>query len=255
MSNKKATAKANFEKTTLAEGVKVAEQLENDLNKICTKVKTAGSIRQGKEMVGDIDIVVIPKDTETFYDDVKELIDFEYGATKKIFGMYKDRPINIFVTTNESYGACLYQCTGPAIYNIHKRQMAKRKGFKLNEYGLFDRETNVQVAGHTEQSIFEYLEWDYKEPNKRKAPSWIAKRNKVTDETSIENQHININMNLIFPYIVIGVFISFLIDILRGGLIERGLVNEEDKWSWAERIIVIILWPYAVWIFIKTKRQ
>ena len=58
-------------------------------------------------------------------------------------------------------------------------------------------------------------------------------------------------MYLIFPYIVIGVFISFLIDILRGGLIERGLVNEEDKWSWAERIIVIILWPYAVWIFIK----
>lgn len=178
MSNKKATAKANFEKTSLAEGVKVANQLEKDLNKICTKVTTAGSIRQGKEMVGDIDIVVIPKDTETFYDDVKELIDFEYGATKKIFGMYKDRPINIFVTTNESYGACLYQCTGPAIYNIHKRQMAKRKGYKLNEYGLFNRETNVQVAGDTEKSIFEYLEWEYREPNKRKAPQWIVDRNK-----------------------------------------------------------------------------
>jgi DNA polymerase (family 10) len=186
MGNKKATAKANFEKTTLSEGIKIAEQLEKDLRKICTTVKTAGSIRQGKEMVGDIDIVVIPKDPDTFYDAVKELIDFEYGATKKIFGMYKTRPINIFVTTNESYGACLYQCTGPAIYNIHKRQMAKRKGFKLNEYGLFDRETNVQVAGHTEQSIFDYLEWDYREPNNRKAPSWIAKRNKVTDETSIK---------------------------------------------------------------------
>ena len=71
MSNKKATAKANFEKTPLSEGVKVADQLEKDLNKICTTVTTAGSIRQGKEMVGDIDIVVIPKDTETFYDDVK----------------------------------------------------------------------------------------------------------------------------------------------------------------------------------------
>ena len=64
--------------------------------------------------------------------------------------------------------------------------MAKRKGFKLNEYGLFDRETNVQVAGHTEQSIFDYLEWEFREPNNRKAPSWIAKRNKVTDETSIK---------------------------------------------------------------------
>ena len=178
MSKKKATAKANFQKTTLAEGIEVAKQLESDLNKICSKVKTAGSIRQGKEMVGDIDIVVIPKDTDTFYDDVKDLIEFEYGATKKIFGMYKERPINIFITNNESYGACLYQCTGPAVYNIHKRQMAKSKGYKLNEYGLFDRETNVQVAGDTEKSIFEYLEWEYREPNKRKAPQWIVNRNK-----------------------------------------------------------------------------
>tara|TARA_R100000005_G_C4950255_1_gene171064 strand:- start:3 stop:536 length:534 start_codon:yes stop_codon:yes gene_type:complete len=176
MSNKKATAKANFQKTSLAEGVKVSNQLEKDLNKICTKVTTAGSIRQGKEKVGDIDIVVIPKNLDTFYDDVKELIDFEYGATKKIFGMYKDRPINIFVTTNESYGACLYQCTGPALYNIHKRQLAKKKGFKLNEYGLFNRETNEQVAGESEQSIFDALGWNYKEPNNRKVPSWIANR-------------------------------------------------------------------------------
>jgi hypothetical protein len=58
-------------------------------------------------------------------------------------------------------------------------------------------------------------------------------------------------MNLVFPYIVIGVFISFLIDTLRESLIERELVNEDDKWSWAERIIVILLWPYCVWIFIK----
>ena len=178
MSNKKATAKANFEKTSLAEGVKIANQLESDLNKICSNVTTAGSIRREKEMVGDIDIVVIPKNLNTFYDDVKNIIDYEYGATKKIFGMYGDRPINIFVTTNESFGATLYQTTGPAVYNIHKRQMAKRKGFKLNEYGLFNRETNEQVAGHTEQSIFDFLEWDYKEPNKRKAPQWIVNRNK-----------------------------------------------------------------------------
>ena len=58
-------------------------------------------------------------------------------------------------------------------------------------------------------------------------------------------------MNLVFPYIVIGVFISFLVDTLRESLIERELVNEDDKWSWAERIIVILLWPYCVWIFIK----
>jgi DNA polymerase (family 10) len=178
MSKTKATAKANFQKTTRSEGVEVALQLQNELNKISIKTTVAGSIRQGKEMVGDIDIVVLPKDLDTFYDDVKDIIEFEYGATKKIFGMYKDRPINIFVTTNESYGACLYQCTGPALYNIHKRRLAKTKGFKLNEYGLFNRETNEQVAGDTEQSIFETLGWNYKEPKDRKVPEWIANRMK-----------------------------------------------------------------------------
>ena len=178
MSTKKATAKANFEKTTRTEALESVSQLIDDLKLICNKVTIAGSIRQGKEMVGDIDIVVIPNDLETFYDNVMNLIEYEYGATKKIFGMYNDRPINIFITNSDSYGACLYQCTGPAMYNIHKRQLAKKKGFKLNEYGLFNRETNEQIAGNTELSIFEALGWKYKEPTERKVPTWIANRKK-----------------------------------------------------------------------------
>jgi len=174
----KATAKANFEKTTRSQGVEVALQLQNELNTICSKTTIAGSIRQGKDMVGDIDIVVIPKDPNTFHDKVKEIVEFDYGASKKVFGMYKGRPINIFITTNESFGACLYQCTGPALYNIHKRKLAKNKGFKLNEYGLFNRETNEKVAGDSEQSIFEALGWNYKDPKERQAPEWIINRYK-----------------------------------------------------------------------------
>jgi DNA polymerase (family 10) len=89
--------------------------------------------------------------------------------------MFNGRPINIFITNQDSYGACLYQSTGPAMYNVHKRKLAKSKGFKLNEYGLFDRETNEKVAGETEESIFEAMGWSYKEPHQRKAPSWIKK--------------------------------------------------------------------------------
>ena len=175
MSTTKATAKANFEKTPRKDAVEIALQLQNELNKICTKTTIAGSIRQGKEMIGDVDIVVIPTDLETFYDDVKSIIEFEYGATKKIFGMYKTRPINIFITTSESYGATLMMCTGPAMYNVHKRQLAKHKGFKLNEYGLFNRDTNEKVAGDTEQSIFDALGWNYKQPKERKNPPWLKK--------------------------------------------------------------------------------
>lgn len=176
MSKTKSTAKANFEKTTREEAMKIALELQSDIKDFCEKITVAGSIRQGKEMVGDVDIVIIPKDpVDEFIVKIKEKIEFEYGGSKKLFGMYKDRPINIFITNEGSYGACLYQSTGPAMYNVHKRKLAKSKGFKLNEYGLFNRETDEKVAGETEESIFEAMGWTYKEPHQRKAPSWIKK--------------------------------------------------------------------------------
>jgi DNA polymerase (family 10) len=127
-------------------------------------------------MVGDVDIVIIPKTpVDEFIAKIKETIEFEYGGKKKLFGMFMGRPVNIFITNAESYGACLYQSTGPAMYNVHVRQVAKRKKFKLNEYGLFERDTDVKVAGDTEESIFEALGWDFKQPTERKAPEWVKK--------------------------------------------------------------------------------
>jgi DNA polymerase (family 10) len=179
MSKTKSTAKANFEKTTRESALEVANYLQKEIAEFCERFAIAGSIRQGKEMVGDIDMVIIPKaPVDEFIAKIKEKIEFEYGGTKKLFGMFQGRPINIFITTPDSYGACLYQSTGPALYNVHKRRLAKTKGFKLNEYGLFDRETGEKVAGESEESIFEALGWSYREPVDRKAPEWVAKRNK-----------------------------------------------------------------------------
>lgn len=168
MSNKKATAKANFEKTPIEEAMLVGQRFEDALKPLCSYVKLAGSIRQGKPMVGDIDIVVIPKDDpRVFLEKVKDVIEYEYGATKKIFGMFEDRPINIFVTNEKSKGASLYQCTGPMKYNLRMRKLAKSKGMKLNEYGLWTRESNEYVAGATEEDIFTALGLNYKQPTDR----------------------------------------------------------------------------------------
>jgi DNA polymerase (family 10) len=157
MSKKKLTAKANFEKTTRSEALDIGKRFEQALSPLCSFMLLAGSIRQGKEMVGDIDIVVIPNDEpEVFLEKVKDVIEYEYGASKKIFGMFQGRPINIFVTNEASKGATTYQCTGPTGYNIRLRRVAKGKGFKLNEYGLWNRD------------IFTALGLEYRNPEDRK---------------------------------------------------------------------------------------
>tara|TARA_Y100000034_G_C6837703_1_gene378689 strand:+ start:532 stop:1041 length:510 start_codon:yes stop_codon:yes gene_type:complete len=169
MSTKKATAKANFAKTPRSQALELGERFVEALSPLCSKLTIAGSLRQGKEMIGDIDIVVIPKDEpQVFLEKVKEVIEYEYGATKKIFGMFEDRPINIFVTNEESYGASLYTCTGPARYNMRMRGLAKKKGMKLNEYGLWNRETGERIAGMTETAIFGHLGLSYQYPEERK---------------------------------------------------------------------------------------
>jgi DNA polymerase (family 10) len=163
----KITSKENFEKIELALASEIANDLLDKLNPLCQRAIIAGSIRRNKANIGDLDFVLIPKDPDTFFNEVKNIIDFEYGATKKVFGLYRDRPINLFITTPESYGACLYQCTGPATYNIRKRCLVKGRGFKLNEYGLFDKVDNRQIAGDTEESIFDAMGWKFKKPEER----------------------------------------------------------------------------------------
>ena len=170
MSKKKSTAKANFEKTPRRDALIVASKLSQALWPLCEIVTIVGSIRQGKEMIGDIDIVVIPKIAPAeFLEKSKAIIDYEYGGKKKIFGMFMDRPINIFVTDKSGYGACTYQMTGPAKYNILMRRQAKLKGYRLNEYGLYKRDTGEYVAGATERSIFDALGIEYKAPTQRKS--------------------------------------------------------------------------------------
>ena len=169
MSNKKATAKANFEKTTREDALIIGKRFEQALSQLCSFTLLAGSLRQEKEMVGDIDIVVIPNDEpHVFLEKVKSVIEYEYGGIKKIFGMFEDRPINIFVTNEASKGSTIYQCTGPTGYNIRMRKVAKGKGLKFNEYGLWNRETEEYIAGRTEEDIFTALGLKYKNPEDRR---------------------------------------------------------------------------------------
>jgi DNA polymerase (family 10) len=69
------------------------------------------------------------------------------------------------VVPAKSYGAALNYFTGSKDHNVALRQIAIGKGLKLNEYGLF--RGSKQIAGKTEEDLYEALGLDYIEPELR----------------------------------------------------------------------------------------
>ena len=135
------------------------------------KVTIAGSLRRGKKTIGDIDIVVCAKsvfgkkiiDFFVAMPEVEEV--FAKGTTKALVKLKSGLDADLRVIPEESYGAALNYFTGPKDHNIGLRQLALKKGYKLNEYGLF--KGSKQIAGKTEEEIYKALGLSYVEPEDR----------------------------------------------------------------------------------------
>ena len=128
----------------------------------------AGSLRRQKTFVHDIDIVAIVAD-ETAQKRLDDWLANRFGrqANGKPArrGEIRGMAVDIYIATPEDVGAQLLTWTGSAEYNIRMRAKAKRKGFKLNQYGLW--RGDERVAGRTEAEIFEALGLEFKPPEKR----------------------------------------------------------------------------------------
>ena len=133
------------------------------------QAKICGSIRRREPMVGDIDLVVIPTDLDKVKS-VVETIDPDYTGKEKFLSFvtpYSGLKVQIYITTPESWGATIFYATGPAGKNIGYRTRAKKMGMKLNRWGLFDRSSNVMIAGRKESDMFAALDKPYKVPRRR----------------------------------------------------------------------------------------
>lgn len=120
----------------------------------------AGSLRRGKETVGDVDIV-IPRPVAR--NEVEGFGEWVQGGERKIrLKLGGKLQVDIVMCEPEEFGACLMYLTGPYQYNIEMRAEAKAKGLKLNEKGLWDGER--RVAGKTEREIFKALGLKYCTP-------------------------------------------------------------------------------------------
>lgn len=133
-------------------------------------INPAGSIRRMKETIGDIDILISSnKPTEvieafTYLPIVQEVI--SAGPTKSSVLTSDNLQIDVRVIKPSEYGSALQYFTGSKDHNISVREVAVAKGWKLSEYGLFDKQ-NRRIAGKTEEEVYHALGMDFIPPELR----------------------------------------------------------------------------------------
>jgi len=121
-------------------------------------VSLGGSLRRGKETIGDIDILVgsdePEKATKTFisHPEVDEIV--MQGPTKSTVRLKNGLQVDMRVLPTKSWGAALQYFTGSKEHNVALRSIGIKKGFKLNEYGVFDRKTDKMLASETEEDVY-----------------------------------------------------------------------------------------------------
>ncbi len=158
-------------RTLLGRALPLAHELVGQLKRLkhVQKIEVAGSLRRRKETVADIDILVISNnakdvmDTFTILPQVARVL--AKGDTKSSVTLHVGMNADVRVLEPKNFGAALQYFTGSKEHNIQMRQLAIKKGCKLNEYGLF--KGKKQVAGRTEEEIYQALGLRYVAPELR----------------------------------------------------------------------------------------
>jgi DNA polymerase (family 10) len=139
-------------------------------------VTPAGSLRRGRETVGDLDLLATGPACEpevvaaaVEYVATLPLIDtlMARGQNKVTFTLRNNLQVDVRLLPRKSYGAALQYFTGSKHHNVALRQRAIKRGLTLSEYALLRLEDNVIVASETEADIYNALGLDYIPPELR----------------------------------------------------------------------------------------
>ena len=132
------------------------------------RIEPAGSYRRGKETVGDIDLLVDSDDPATVmdhfakYQGIGEIA--ARGETKMTIRLTDGPQVDLRVVPSESFGAALQYFTGSKEHNVTLRGIAKQRGLKVNEWGVFrttgdeESDDDTYVAGQDEAAVYAALD-------------------------------------------------------------------------------------------------
>lgn len=148
------------------------------------KIEYAGSLRRGKDTIGDIDLLVAAKPQaasmimETFVNlpMVEEILG--HGETKssvRCDDAHRNIQVDLRVVDPKHYGAALMYFTGSKEHNVKVRERAQSMGFTLNEYALADKDDKTkQIETKTEEAIYKRLGLAWVPPELREDRGEIA---------------------------------------------------------------------------------
>lgn len=225
------------------------------------KVEICGSARRMKETIGDIDILVTIRNEKNkkniekvmnFFINMPE-VEYVYatGDTKSSIRISPGIDVDLRIVSKNSYGAALNYFTGSKDHNIALRQIALKFGYKLNEYGLFDK-NGKQIAGETEKDLYNALKLQYIPPEMRENLGEIelAQKNQIpklinyddlygdlqiqtnwTDGSSSIEEMVNSAINFGLKYIAITDHTKHLA--MTGGLDEKRI---QKQWKEIDRL-------------------
>jgi len=132
-------------------------------------IQAAGSLRRMKETVGDIDILATGAGGKEI---IKSFVNMQgvtrvlaAGDTKGSIRVEEGVQVDLRVVHEDEFGAALQYFTGSKEHNVHLREIAKKKGLKISEYGIFRGEK--KIGGHLEEEIYKILGMEWIPPELR----------------------------------------------------------------------------------------
>jgi len=139
------------------------------------RIEFAGSYRRGRETVGDLDILVTSTESESVMDHFGHYGEITStivrGETKMSVRLEDEFQVDLRVVPDESFGAALQYFTGSKDHNVKVRGLAKAKGLKINEWGVYRTggDEDELIAGKEETDVYQTLGLPCFEPELREA--------------------------------------------------------------------------------------
>lgn len=144
------------------------------------RTEVGGSLRRWRETIGDVDVLVESEDLQAVVDAFagwERANDVIEAGENKASIRLNDVRVDLRVVVPDEFGSALQYFTGSKEHNIRLRNYAIARGYKINEYGVFDisdvedpdagQRVGERVAGETEESMYEALDLPWMAPELR----------------------------------------------------------------------------------------